>query len=209
MSTNRHMRKHACKFCSDMLSCNPLPQMMKHGCTTMNLQANIKAWRGETSSSRTKKFKKVCLLPALWCWHCFGTLMGLSSSNTRIMDRWSIVQGIVLCLKMNETCCSQQTQRNADKWRCFPSWQCYSRSDIETIQKLKFKLLPHPAYNPDLTPFNYHIFGLLKDALQGCWFANDKVVKDAVHMWFHVQPKILFTDGIRKLMDQSNNVWRS
>jgi hypothetical protein len=34
---------------------------------------------------------------------------------------------------------------------------------VEMIQILKFKLLSHPAYRPDLTPYEYHIFGLLKD----------------------------------------------
>jgi hypothetical protein len=38
---------------------------------------------------------------------------------------------------------------------------------IEVIQKLKFKLLPHPAYSPYLTLSDYHIFGLLKDMLHG------------------------------------------
>jgi hypothetical protein len=30
---------------------------------------------------------------------------------------------------------------------------------IETIQKLKFELLPHPAHSSDLAPSDYHIFG--------------------------------------------------
>jgi hypothetical protein len=39
---------------------------------------------------------------------------------------------------------------------------------IETILKLKFELLPHPAYSPELAPYDYHISRLLKDALHGC-----------------------------------------
>jgi histone-lysine N-methyltransferase SETMAR len=38
---------------------------------------------------------------------------------------------------------------------------------IETIQKLKFELIPHPEYGPYLTPSDYHIFRLLKDMLHG------------------------------------------
>jgi histone-lysine N-methyltransferase SETMAR len=45
---------------------------------------------------------------------------------------------------------------------------------VETIKKLKFELLPHPAYSPDLIPSDYHIFELLKDALCGHQFANDE-----------------------------------
>jgi hypothetical protein len=35
----------------------------------------------------------------------------------------------------------------------------------EMMESLKFKLLPHPAHSPDLTPSDYHILGLLKDVL--------------------------------------------
>jgi hypothetical protein len=39
---------------------------------------------------------------------------------------------------------------------------------IEIIWKLKFELLHHPAYSPDPVPSDYHIFGLVRDALCGC-----------------------------------------
>jgi hypothetical protein len=60
MSTDGHAWKRACNFLSNIvkteeLSCNGLSQAMKHGCTTMNLQANVKEW----SRNRTKKFKTV------------------------------------------------------------------------------------------------------------------------------------------------------
>jgi len=44
-----------------------------------------------------QKFKSVPSA-SKWCWSCFGTLMGPSSSTTRIMDRWSMLH-IVQCLK--------------------------------------------------------------------------------------------------------------
>jgi hypothetical protein len=52
---------------------------------------------------------------------------------------------------------------------------------IEMIQKLKFELLPNPAYSLDITQFDYHIFRLLKNILCGFQFANEEEVKDAVH----------------------------
>jgi hypothetical protein len=54
---------------------------------------------------------------------------------------------------------------------------------IEMIQKLKCTFLHHPVYIPDLVPFNYHIFGPLKNVLHGCQFVNDKEFKVVVHMW--------------------------
>jgi len=60
---------------------------------------------------------------------------------------------------------------------------------VEMIRKLKFELLPHPAYSPDLAQSDYHIFGPLKNALRGRRFANDDEVKDAVHTWLRAQLK--------------------
>jgi len=73
----------------------------------------------------------------------------------------------------------------------------------EMIWKVKFKLLTHPAYSPHLTPTASHIFGLLKYALHWHQFSNYEEIKDAAHMWLHVQLKTFFTDGIRKLVNQS------
>jgi hypothetical protein len=33
--------------------------------------------------------------------------------------------------------------------------------------KTEIKLFPHPAYSSDVAPSDYHIFGLLEDALYG------------------------------------------
>jgi hypothetical protein len=38
---------------------------------------------------------------------------------------------------------------------------------IEAFRQLKFELLPHPSYNPDLGPLDYHMFGPLKEDLCG------------------------------------------
>jgi hypothetical protein len=35
-------------------------------------------------------------------------------------------------------------------------------------------VLEHTAYSPDLAPSNYHLLGLLKDALWGRQFSMDK-----------------------------------
>ena len=38
----------------------------------------------------------------------------------------------------------------------------------------RVKFLPHPPYNRNSAPSNYHIFGPLKNKLQVCRFADDK-----------------------------------
>ena len=68
----------------------------------------------------------------------------------------------------------------------------------ETLRKLKFEVIAHPPYCPDLAPSDYHLFGPLKEALRGRLFTSDQEVNAAVHAWFAAQPKT-FSEGIRKL----------
>ena len=53
----------------------------------------------------------------------------------------------------------------------------------EMLQKLKFEVMAHPLYSPDLVPSDYHLFGPLKEALRDCLFTSDQEVEEAVHAW--------------------------
>jgi hypothetical protein len=70
---------------------------------------------------------------------------------------------------------------------------------LETFRKLKWEVMEHPAHSPDLVPSNFHLSGLLKEALGGRRFRCDKDVKNAAHQWICVQPKTFYYDGIKKL----------
>ena len=48
----------------------------------------------------------------------------------------------------------------------------------EMLQKLKFEVVAHPPYSPDLAPSDYHLFGPLKEALRGRRFTLDQEVKE-------------------------------
>jgi hypothetical protein len=141
---------------------------------------------------------QMCLLPAKWC---FGTLMGPSSNTTRIMDRWSVVHHIVLCLKSWNLLFAV----NAEECRrieLFSLWQhltSYSGSIHWNDSKTEIQASPPPSLQSRCHP----TWLALKDALHGNQFAYDEV-NDIVHMWHHTQLKALSADGIRKLMGQSN-----
>ena len=75
---------------------------------------------------------------------------------------------------------------------------------LQTLVKLGFTVWEHPAYNPDLAPSDYHLFGPLKDALRGRRFTSDKGVKEVVHEWLAAQPKTFFSEGIQKLLERWN-----
>lgn len=74
----------------------------------------------------------------------------------------------------------------------------------QTLVKLGFTVLEHPAYSPNLAPSDYHLFGPLKDALRGRRFTSDEGVKKAVHEWLAAQPKTFFSEGIQKLVERWN-----
>jgi histone-lysine N-methyltransferase SETMAR len=52
---------------------------------------------------------------------------------------------------------------------------------METIQKLKWNILPQPPYSPDLAPSDYHLFGPLKEHLGGKRFRNNEEVIQDFH----------------------------
>jgi hypothetical protein len=60
--------------------------------------------------------------------------------------------------------------------------------------------MKHPAHSPDLALSDFHLHGLLKEALGGRRFQCDEDVKNAVHQWPHAQPKTFYYDGIKQLV---------
>ena len=48
---------------------------------------------------------------------------------------------------------------------------------------LKFEVLSHLPYSPDLAPSNFHFFPHLKRDLKGTHFTSDDEVKPAVTLW--------------------------
>lgn len=72
----------------------------------------------------------------------------------------------------------------------------------ESLLKKKWEVLPHPAYSPDLSPCDFHLFGPLKKFLKGQRFESDEEVRATVIEWFKKQPMSFFSDGIRRLPKQ-------
>jgi histone-lysine N-methyltransferase SETMAR len=51
---------------------------------------------------------------------------------------------------------------------------------VDTLHALKFEVLKHPPYSPDLVPSDFHVLGPMKEHLLGQKFANDNEVMEAV-----------------------------
>jgi len=54
---------------------------------------------------------------------------------------------------------------------------------VDTLRALKFEVLKHPPYSPDLAPSDFNLFGPLKEHLRSQKFANDNKVMEAVQSW--------------------------
>jgi hypothetical protein len=73
---------------------------------------------------------------------------------------------------------------------------------MATLLKLKWDVLPHPPYSPDLAASDYHLFGPMKGVLGGKRFRNNDEVIAAVQSWIHEQLKTFFETGIKKLPER-------
>jgi hypothetical protein len=66
------------------------------------------------------------------------------------------------------------------------------------MSSLKFTVVPHPPYNPDLAPSDFWLFPKLKEILKGQHFSLDAEVEAAVRKWISNQPETFFMDGMNK-----------
>jgi histone-lysine N-methyltransferase SETMAR len=61
----------------------------------------------------------------------------------------------------------------------------------KAITTIGWTVLPHPPYSPDLAPSDYHIFGLMKDALGGQPLADNGELKHSAREEFRCFSLIL------------------
>jgi histone-lysine N-methyltransferase SETMAR len=67
----------------------------------------------------------------------------------------------------------------------------------ECTAKFGWTVLPHPPYSPDLAPSDFHLFGPMKDGLQGKQFPNTDAVIEAVKKWLSQTNKTFMGQGYR------------
>jgi len=65
---------------------------------------------------------------------------------------------------------------------------------------LKFEVLSHPPYSPDLALRDFQFFPHLKRDLTGTHFTSDDEVKQPVTSWIKQRTLEFFIDGMRKLV---------
>ena len=63
-----------------------------------------------------------------------------------------------------------------------------------TMTSLKFTVVPHPPYSPELAPSDLCLFPNLKETLKGQHFSSDAKVEAAVRKWISSQPETFFVN---------------
>lgn len=70
------------------------------------------------------------------------------------------------------------------------------------LSELRYEILPHPPYSPDLAPCDFFLFPNLKKSLTGQKFESNEDVITATEAYFTDLPKTFFSDGLKKLEDR-------
>jgi len=68
----------------------------------------------------------------------------------------------------------------------------------DAMTSLKFTVVPHTPYNPDLALSDIWLFPKLKNTLKCQHFSLDAEVEAAVCKWISRQPETFFIDGMNK-----------
>ncbi|PNF35752.1 hypothetical protein B7P43_G13041 [Cryptotermes secundus] len=74
--------------------------------------------------------------------------------------------------------------------------------DHKAIAKMGWEVLPHPSYSPDLAPYNYHLFGFVKDQLRGQRFETREAIQKAVRQCLRMAEMEFYSRGIFKLPER-------
>jgi len=75
-----------------------------------------------------------------------------------------------------------------------------ARTTIDALETLKFEVLFHPSYSPDLAPSDFHSFPHFKRDLKGTHCTSYDEVKQAVTSWIKQRTPEFLIDRMRKLV---------
>ncbi|KAL1460741.1 hypothetical protein WDU94_012693 [Cyamophila willieti] len=78
-----------------------------------------------------------------------------------------------------------------------------STTSMAKLHELRWELLPHPPYSPDLAPCDYHLFPNLKKWLGGKKFASNTDLIEAVNGYFEGLDQSSYAAGINRLEHRS------
>lgn len=72
----------------------------------------------------------------------------------------------------------------------------------DKLAELKWEVIPHPPYSPDLAPSDYHLFLSMSNSFKGQKFNNRSDVQRALDDFIKSKKQEFWSDGIKKLKDR-------
>lgn len=74
-----------------------------------------------------------------------------------------------------------------------------AKSTREHIEKFRWEMMPHPAYSPDLSPTDFHLFRSLSFHLRGKKFDEQEELKNEIDTFFKSKNQEFYAEGIMNL----------
>ena len=147
-------------------------------------------WRGESESrpKRPKTQQSAGKVMASVFWDMYGILLidFLSKGQSINNDYYFAL------LDRLEDAIKKKRPHMAKKKTLFSQDNAPVHKSMKTIVKLndlRFELLPHPLYSPDIAPSDFYVIADLKKMLQGKRFSSDDEVIAATEAYFEAKDK--------------------
>lgn len=74
------------------------------------------------------------------------------------------------------------------------------------LETLKWEILPHPPYSPDIAPSDYHLFRSMTHSLLEQRFTSYEDTKKWIDLWISDKDESFFQRGIRMLPERWEKV---
>lgn len=137
-------------------------------------QQSSREWR-HTGSPRLKKARRTrsagkVMATFFWDWQGVIHVDFLTEAKTVSVAYYSQLLATEIKKKI------RFKRKRGEKWVAFLQDNARphtAKTTMETIVKLKWDLLPHLPYSPDLVPSDFYLFGRLKSDLEGMRFADN------------------------------------
>jgi len=73
---------------------------------------------------------------------------------------------------------------------------------LENIENMGWEVLPHFPHSPDLAPSDYHLFGFVKNEMQGQHYETNNALQTAVRQCLRAAGTEFYRKGIFKLPER-------
>jgi len=155
----------------------------KRGVTTTSQSQNSSPWSGDMWIQI--KSSRRCPQQVKWCALSFGIGKGWSFWISLNPDKPLTLTATSQCWLSWRLEFPESGQRRRHPFSCNTdnARPQTSLKPVEHIANLGWTVLPHPPYSPDLAPSDFHLFGPMKDRLNGQHFPSNDAIVQAVKQW--------------------------